>query len=106
MSSEGKELFDQYGSYAGIATLAATVRMMLSSERYTFYGRCRVYTIAVFVAWLFYLLLHPSTMDTNWKVGSVGIAALLADDILRAIINLGQKFLGKPLEILADYFRK
>lgn len=104
--SEGKELIDQYGSYAGIAFLASTVRMMLSAERYTFYGRMRAYTLAIFVAWLFYLCLHSSSIDSDLKVSAVGVASLLADDILRAIIALGQKFLKEPLQVIVDYFSK
>ena len=103
--TDGTNLLDQFGSYFGISALASTVRMLISADRYTFFGRVRAYTVAFFVAWLCYLFLHPSLIDADWKVGIVGIAALMADDILRAAIALFQKFLGKPLELLAEFIR-
>ena len=104
--SDGKEIADQVAAYGGTSLLAATCRIIITADRYTFAGRLRVYLITLFVAWICFLFLTPSEMNANWKIAIVGVASLLADDIIRSVITLGQKFLQKPLDIIADYLRR
>lgn len=103
---DGQQIIDQVGPYASAGLLGCTVRELVSGNRYTIAGRLRAYTIMVFVVWMCVNFLSDTHFTGDTKIGICGLCALLADDIVQAVIRIGQKLLGKPLEILIDFVRK
>lgn len=100
------EIIEQFTSLIGIGALAANARIIMLADRYTPIGALRATVISIFVGLICAAFLHDLQIDYYWKFGFVGIACVLADDILRATFKIGNDLTQRPIDLLIRIIRR
>ena len=96
----------KWGVPIAIALLAVAVRILFSADRATLAGVIRGVLVGVFVGTVtnLYLLDYPD-LGEGTRGALVGMAAVLAEDIIVSLLKLGKKFRENP-DSLLDILRK
>lgn len=98
-------LNDAWGLPIALALLAVGARLMLSPERITFYGASRGLVLGVFVGVCANSWLLTSSFSHGERGAIVGICAILAEDLIYALLLLGKRLRRNP-EKLLDILRR
>jgi hypothetical protein len=93
---------DQFTSRWGIpivvALLAIAARALLSTERTTLIGLARTIVVGLFVGAVTNLWLSDAGVLTDGARGAVvGVAAVVAEDVVLALLRLAQRLRNDPL---------
>lgn len=106
MRHDVDHLVTQWGLPLFLALIAVSVRMLFSVDRVTFLGLCRGILVGIFVGSLanMYLVGIPTISDES-RGALVGVAAILAEDLIIFLLRLGRRLRDDPDAILRFLFR-
>lgn len=86
-----------YSTLIVIAILAGTSRTILSTEQRTFGAYIRMIVIAGFVGFIASQFMKDVALSEGTKGAIVGVAAFIANDILRALLVIGEMLANDPI---------
>lgn len=98
-------LDDLWGLPIALALLAIAARLMLAPERITLHGATRGLVLGVFVGVCANSWLLTSSLSHGERGAIVGICAILAEDLIYALLMLGKRLRRNPEKIL-DILRR
>lgn len=91
----------KYGVPTAVALLAVAVRMLFSADRWTLLGIVRDVLVGLLVGHLAAMWVWDAPGLSQGEKGSVvAVCAILAADIVVALLSLGRKFREDPLALL------
>lgn len=106
MRNEAERLAIQWGVPIAIALIAVAVRLLFSVRRLTLLGIARSIVVGVFVGSMVNLYLGDVSSMTDGARGAiVGVSAVLAEDLVVAMLVLGRRIRENP-ETILDYIFK
>lgn len=103
------EFIQQSGALAGISVLAANVRIILLSDRYTIVGAIRASILAGFAGltcWFYMSDVAALKDHDGWKISIICICGVLAEDILRGVLRIGKEICSKPLDFFLGLMKR
>ncbi len=101
MRTEAEAWAARWGVPLALALLAIAARALLSTERATWLGITRTVVVGLFVGAVTNLYLADSNLLTDGARGAVvGVAAVLAEDLLMALLRVARRFREEPLLIV------
>ena len=106
MKNEAERLAIVWGVPVAITTVAVAVRLLLSVERLTLLGIARGFVVGGFVGFIVYQYLEdvPGLSD-GWKGIILGVSAVLAEDLVVALLVVGRRIRENPAALLALILR-
>ena len=91
----------RWGVPIGVALLAIAARALLSTERATLGSLTRTVVVGLFVGAVTNLWLADAGLLTDGARGAVvGVAAVLAEDLVLALMRIGRRLRDDPLGVV------
>lgn len=101
MRDEAEQWAARWGVPLVLALLAIVARALLSTERATWLGISRTVVVGLFVGACTNLYLADANLLTDGARGAVvGVAAVLAEDLLLALLRVGRRFRDEPFVVV------
>lgn len=94
-----REVIEQASALAGLSVLAANVRVIIL-QKHNLVETTRACILAFFAGLITGLFIKDWGIDVYWKFGIIGLAGVIAEDLIRAVIVSGKKIAEKPIEVL------
>lgn len=106
MRNEAERLAIQWGVPIAIALVAVAVRLLFSVNRLTLLGIARGVTVGLFVGSMVNLYLGDvEGMSDGTRGAIVGVSAVLAEDLIMALLAFGKRIREQPETLLEVIFR-
>ncbi len=106
MKSEAERLAIQWGLPIIIALFAVAVRLFFKADKLSLAGVLRGIIIGLFVGAMVNLALGDVASLSDGERGAiVGVAVVLAEDLIAALLNLGHQLRKHPERILELLFK-
>lgn len=102
MMEETRSLMDHGWPFA-VAVIAVALRLLVTGARLTFFGTIRALIIGGIVGYAVGGAVEESAIAMGWEYGQrtgqmiIAVAAILADDLVMAVILLGKKLRNDPI---------
>lgn len=91
----------KYGVPTAVAVVAVACRILFSADRWTLLGVARGVLVGCLVGYLAALWVwNAADLSPGQKGSVVAVCAILAEDILVALLALGRKLREDPLALL------
>ena len=87
-----------------LMALAATVRFMMLPTNQSAWTYIRGLCAAVLVGFMVNSLVDGYELAEGYRIACIAVGAFLADDILRGLLTLGEKFTRDPLGFIRGWF--
>lgn len=101
MRSELETWAAKWGVPIGVALLAIAARALLSTEKATILGLTRTVVVGLFVGATVNLGLADTVSLTDGQRGAVvGVAAVVAEDVVLFLMRLARRLRDDPLAVL------
>lgn len=101
MRDDAERLALQWGIPIALALLAVGARLLMSTDRLTVLGIVRGVVVGLFVGCLVNLYLSDITSIGDGTRGAlVGASAVLAEDLLVALMRLGKYVRNRPESVI------
>lgn len=96
----------QWGVPIAIALMAVAVRLLFAAKRLTLLGVARSVVVGVFVGSMVNLYLGDMpSMSDGTRGAIVGVSAVLAEDLIIALLAFGRRIREQPDQLLDLIFR-
>jgi hypothetical protein len=104
--NDAEVLAVQWGVPIAIALVAVAVRLLFSANRLTLLGIARGVTVGLFVGSMVNLYLGDVPgMSDGTRGAIVGVSAVLAEDLIMALLAFGKRIREQPETLLDLIFR-
>jgi len=87
-----------------LAVLAGTARFLMMPKGQSALVYLRGIIMAVLVAWIVAAATDGYGMNENYRVAVIGVCSFMADDLLRGLLLIGEKFRDDPLGFIKKWF--
>ncbi len=107
MRDEAERVAIEWGLPMAFAVLAVGVRVIMSADRVTLAGLARGVFVGLFVGGL----ANAWLAEASWDIGDgtrgalVGVAAVVAEDVVAGLLVIGQRFREAPMATIIQLFR-
>ncbi len=109
MMEETRSLMDHGWPFA-VAVIAVAIRLLVTGARLTFFGTLRALIIGGIVGYAVGGVVEETAITMGWQYGErtgqmiIAVSAILADDLVMAIILLGKKLRDDPIGTVLSIF--
>lgn len=105
--NEAEKMALEYGMPVIIAFLAICVRMAFSADKFTVIGFLRTALVGVFVGALTSMYVSEIHGLTQGEKGAlIGLAVVLAEDLIVAVLSVGKQIRDNPGSIIAMILKR
>lgn len=85
-----------------LAIMGATARFIMVPPRASLLAYLRGITLAVCTVWVVNYFAQAAELKEGTRLGLLGVAAFVADDILYALVKLGTRLREDPKGLIED----
>lgn len=85
-----------------LAIMGATARILMAPPRASLGAYMRGIILAVCTVWVVNQLSMAAGLAEGYRLGLLGVAAFIADDILYGLVTLGARIRTDPKGLIAD----